>query len=225
VPRARKKSAFHHGDLRRALLDSVIAIMAADGPQAITLRAVASRAGVTHAAPYRHFSSKEKLLAAVAEEGFTILRAQILAAMARGGADPLQRWEELGVSYVLFALRQPCHFRLMYSAELADRAHHPALRDAATAAYRLLLEVVVESQARGRVRDGDAKQLAATAWAMMHGLAVLLLDRQLGAGPAAAVELQQAEAAARFASQTLRGGLSPNSGVPLRGPATPSRRR
>ncbi|HZS35804.1 MAG TPA: TetR/AcrR family transcriptional regulator [Polyangia bacterium] len=215
MARARKKSSFHHGDLRRALLDTVVEIMAREGPQAITLREVAARTGVTHAAPYRHFSSKEKLLAAVAEEGFRLMRAQMLEAMVRRGSDPLERWEELGVSYVLFAVRQPCHFRLMYTAELADRSEHAALRDAAAAAYRLLLDVVIESQERGRVRGGDPKQLAATAWAMMHGLAVLLIDRQLGGGK---VALDEAEAAARFASQTLRNGLQPAE-------ARPSRRR
>jgi AcrR family transcriptional regulator len=214
--RRRKRTPFHHGDLRRALLDTVVEIMGREGPAAITLREVAGRIGVTHAAPYRHFTSKEALLAGVAEEGFRLMRDQMLEAMARRGPDPLDRWEELGVSYVLFALKQPCHFRLMYSSELADRARHPALRDAAQASYRLLLDVVVESQKARRVREGDPQKLALTAWAMMHGLEVLLIERQLAGAPLA---LAQAEAAARFASETLRGGLGPSSAAP------PSRRR
>ncbi len=204
MPPRKKRSRFHHGDLRRAVLDTVVEIMAREGPDAITLREVARRIGVTHAAPYRHFASKEALLAAVAEEGFRLMRAEILEAMVRRGPDPLERWEELGVAYVLFAARHPCHFRLMYSSTLADRSAHPSLREAAEAAYGLLLDVVVESQAQRRVVEGDPRKLAFTAWAMMHGLAVLLLERQLTGG---SVGLEQAEAAAREASRTLRRGL------------------
>ncbi len=198
-----KKKRFHHGDLRRALLDAVIDLYAKDGPHAVTMRTVAARTGVTHAAPYRHFHSKQEMLAVVAEEGFGRLRAEIVESMATR-EDPLDRWEEIGVAYVRFAARSPCHFRIMYSSDLADRAQFPALRDAAADAFRLLLDVVIESQKAGRVRGGDAVELAVTAWAMMHGLAVLLLERQV---TDVGRKLDQAEALARSASRTLREGL------------------
>jgi AcrR family transcriptional regulator len=202
-----KKKRFHHGDLRRALLQAVVELYAKDGPGGVTMRTVAARTGVTHAAPYRHFASKQEMLAAVAQEGFTILRDEIAAAVATR-SDPLDRWEEIGVSYVKFAVRHPCHFRIMYSAELAGREAFPILRDASSAAFRGLRDVVIASQEAGRVRAGDAVELALTAWAMMHGLAVLLLERQF---TDVGRDLDQAEALARAASRTLREGLQPKA--------------
>src|SRR5437879_5248505 len=104
-------------------------ILGKEGPAAITLREVARRAGVTHAAPYRHFEGKEALLAAVAEEGFLQMRRDMESA-ADGPGDALDRLHRYGEAYLRFALKNPAHYRLMYGPEFAHRAAHPALQEA-----------------------------------------------------------------------------------------------
>src|SRR5262249_52270729 len=98
----KKRGRYHHGDLRRALLDAALGMLAREGGTALTLREVARRAGVTHAAPYRHFTDKQALLAAVAEEGFRMLSSE-MASSAREATDPRQALQAIGTSYVRFA--------------------------------------------------------------------------------------------------------------------------
>jgi AcrR family transcriptional regulator len=104
----RLRVPYHHGDLRRALLDTALAAVAEHGPAAVSLRDVARRAGVSHAAPTHHFGDKTGLLTALAAEGWTLL-ADALTATAR--RDP--RFSELGVAYVMFAVAHPAHFAVM----------------------------------------------------------------------------------------------------------------
>src|SRR5262245_13922688 len=102
-----KGDRYHHGDLRRAILNAALEISAQDGPGALTLRAIAGRTGVTAAAPYRHFTSKDALLAAVAEEGFRMLSTRLRERMAAFADDPLRLYQECDLAYVLFALENP----------------------------------------------------------------------------------------------------------------------
>jgi AcrR family transcriptional regulator len=115
-----RKSAYHHGDLRTALIRSAAALVNDRGLAGVSLREVARRAGVSHAAPYHHFSSKESLLAALAAEGFADLDAALARAESRAGADPRARLEALGVAYVRFALAKPEMFRAMFRASAKD---------------------------------------------------------------------------------------------------------
>ena len=106
---------YHHGNLRRVLLDSACELIAERGPASLSLREVARRAGVSHAAPAHHFSDKTGLLTAVAAEGWDLLAADLTATAART-AD----FGELGVSYVLFATNRRAHFAVMRTPELLD---------------------------------------------------------------------------------------------------------
>src|ERR1700693_5459913 len=108
---------YHHGDLPRALLDAALHIVETQGTEALTLRAVARRAGVSQAAPYRHFASKEAILAAVAEDGFRSLIAAMRESVATCGEDPLGRLRAVGLGYVTFATSHPSHFRVMFGRE------------------------------------------------------------------------------------------------------------
>ncbi|MFN7132092.1 MAG: TetR/AcrR family transcriptional regulator, partial [Myxococcales bacterium] len=123
----RKGDSYHHGDLRRALLDGALALLQDEGVGALSLREVARRAGVTHAAPYRHFESKEELIAAVAEEGFHTLRDEMRDAMAAHEGDPRRRLEACGVAYVLFAVGHPAHFGVMWSSARGELQAYPGL--------------------------------------------------------------------------------------------------
>ncbi len=178
---ARKKTAdkprYHHGDLRRALLDASLALISEEGFGALSLREVARRAGVTHAAPYRHFADKEALLAAVAEEGFRAMTERMKERMARE-TTPMGRLAASGVAYVLYALEHPSHFRVMFGPHFT---HPPemASSDASVNAFQLLMDAISEAQRAGEVREGEPRVFALTCWSLVHGLSSLLVDRQL----------------------------------------------
>ena len=110
---AKDKKPYHHGDLRDALLREATAAIREQGPSAITLRAIARRAGVSHAAPYRHFKNKEGLIAAVSAQGFAQLTQVLLQAQAPF-ENPLTRFERLSRAYVQFAVANTEIFRLMF---------------------------------------------------------------------------------------------------------------
>lgn len=169
---------YHHGDLRRALIDAAIAALSEGGPESIGLRDVARRAGVSPAAPYRHFENRAALLAAVATEGFEAFRhAQELA---REGLAPDDQLAAMAHAYVRFALANPQLFRLMFSAGL-EMSRYPKLRAAADAAYAPL------ARAAAREDKIAPEEVAVAAWAFVHGLSMLLLDNQiLGASPSSA---------------------------------------
>jgi AcrR family transcriptional regulator len=167
--------AYHHGNLRRALLDAALSLFAERGSFDFTLRELARAADVTHAAPYRHFAGKAELLAALREEGAALLLSRAAAALERAGDDPREQVRRLGVAYVRFALDHPHHFRLMLHNPLAERQEQRG-----EGAFQLLEQAFEAGRARGVIRsDLAAKELAVGAWALVHGLASLLVDGHL----------------------------------------------
>ncbi len=176
VNRSKTQPAYHHGDLRRSLLDTALALVASEGIPALSLREVARRAGVSHAAPYNHFEDKAALLSAVAEEGFREMQETMEQAAVDAGPNPLEQLRSVGVAYVRFAAQHPAHFRVMFSPEVAGGRASPALQEAARTTFSRLLAGL--GQARG-VAPEAALDGAITAWATMHGLALLWIDDQL----------------------------------------------
>jgi AcrR family transcriptional regulator len=173
------RRGYHHGNLRRALLDAAIALIQSEGADALTLRAAARGAGVSQAAPYRHFTDKDGLLAAVAEEGFRLMTAGMRAAAAAHADDAIGALRACGLTYVAFARAHPAHFRVMFGRYVANRAAHPDLREAAGEAFAQVEACIVAGQQAGFVVEGDVTSLAITSWATIHGLASLLVDGQL----------------------------------------------
>lgn len=159
---------YHHGNLRAALLDAADALLAAHGVQGLTLREVARAAGVSHGAPYHHFTSLDDLLAAVAERGFSVLGDAVAEAVAV--ADPRERLLGVTSAYVGCALAHPERFRLMFGPLLARQDEFPAFRDAAHRAFR---HVTTASQAHD---DAHGASLALAGWCLSHGLSHLLID-------------------------------------------------
>lgn len=181
-----KKATYHHSDLRRALLDAALQALA--DRKDISLRDVARRAGVSHTAPYRHFSDKEALLAAVAEEGFVAFGEYLRKAKESLEEKPLQALEATGVAYIRYAIEHPTHYRVMFGQNLHNCADYPALLDASTATFEILVDIIQAGQTKGAIASGNARQLALGAWAQVHGLAMLLLDGQLPIGEIEAIE-------------------------------------
>jgi AcrR family transcriptional regulator len=162
--------AYHHGDLPAALIAAARELLAEGGTEALSLRAVARRAGVSAMAPYRHFSDKEALLAAVAADGFRAFAAALEAADRSVPAD--RALLEQGVAYVRFACAQPALFRLMFGPP--RQGPHPALKhDEALAHGVLAARVAAETPAPLR----QARTLAC--WSVVHGLAALIIDGQI----------------------------------------------
>jgi AcrR family transcriptional regulator len=172
-----KGGRYHHGDLRRALLDAALELVKEHGPSGITLREAARRAGVTHAAPYRHFADKEALLAALAEEGFRRLRAEVEAAIAEAGG--LSRSEAIGVAYVRFARKNPSQFRVMFGSEVGDKRRYPSLMQADQAVFDLLSQAIRAAQEAGELPAGNPARMGLVSWSMLHGVASLVVDGQL----------------------------------------------
>lgn len=175
---------YHHGDLRRALLDAALALFSERGGLDFTLRELARRAGVTHNAPYRHFAGKDALRSALAAEGYGLLGAA-LGRRERGVPDLRRRIRVLGEAYVRFAVEHPHHFRLMVMTPLGPLAG-AELRAAASASFDVLRRAIASAQGAGVVRDDlDDAELGLAAWALVHGLGSLLVGGQLPASPGA----------------------------------------
>ncbi|WP_223646326.1 TetR/AcrR family transcriptional regulator [Corallococcus sp. EGB] len=203
------RERYHHGDLRQALVDAAVGLIAEEGFSALTLREVARRAGVTHAAPYRHFADKEALLEAVAHEGFRAMAREMRERMAPH-ASPLERLHEAGVAYVLFAVRHPPHFRVMFGPHFTRPRSPPQMVEGEADAFRLLVDTIEAGQAAGLLRAGESRPLTLTAWSLVHGLASLFVDRQLDESLRG---VEAAEALARVQTRLLVEGLK----VPPRG--------
>ena len=193
--------SYHHGDLRRALLDVASGVLAREGVSALTLRGLASGVGVSRTAPYRHFADKDALLEAVAAEGFARLEESVHLAREAGASTP-EAFVRLAQTYVGFALEHPAHYRLMYGREAISRRQRPALQTAADALYDELVAALTEAQKAGVVRAGDPGPLASVAWAQVHGLAMLLVEGQMEAP-------EDAMALTALAARSLLDGLAP----------------
>ncbi|MGD9896710.1 MAG: TetR/AcrR family transcriptional regulator [Candidatus Methylacidiphilaceae bacterium] len=181
-----KGRPYHHGALRRALLDAALLFLRKRDPSGLTLRALSAQVGVSAAAPYRHFSNKEALLAAVAEEGFRQMTQEMRVAEAKA-AGVRERLRILGLAYIRFAKAHPEHFRIMFGREAVVYERDPSASEAAKAAFSVLVDAVRDGQNAGLIQEGDPRSQALAAWAMVHGLAALAVDGRI-AGSAEEIE-------------------------------------
>ena len=174
----RGRKAYHHGDLRRALVDQAAKLVQKQGHPSITVRQVARQIGVSNTAAHYHFHTRETLLAAVATCGFEVMTAALESAM-RDATDARSRLTELGKAYVQHALRHGRMYQLMFSAETATRDANPELRAASDRMFALLVDAIRAGQETGLVRGGPPIDAALVAWSAAHGFASLALERRL----------------------------------------------
>jgi AcrR family transcriptional regulator len=180
VPRKPRSDGYHHGDLRRALVVAARKLIAKEGHAGVSLRHVARAVGVTHPAAYHHFSDRDSLLAAVAEDGFIAMTAALLRALS-GDEDAESRLTTLGRTYVTYALAHRHIYRLMFSVDLGGPDEHLGLKSARTAMFDVLRTELEAAQRAGLVRPGDGKLQALAAWSTAHGIVSLVFDGQLDA--------------------------------------------
>jgi AcrR family transcriptional regulator len=174
----RSAPPYHHGDLRRALVDQAMKLVHAEGHPSVTVREVARRTGVTNTAAHYHFRTREALLAAVATHGFEQMTAALEAATQRA-TDARSRFGALGEGYVRHALDHGRMYLLMFSAETATRDTYPELRAASDRMFALLVDAIRDGQETGLVRGGPPVDAALVAWSAAHGFASLALERRL----------------------------------------------
>jgi AcrR family transcriptional regulator len=167
------RDTYHHGDLKRALTQAALGLVQEKGPKGFTLREVARRAGVSTAAPYRHFADKSQLLAAVATLGFVQLH-ETLSATAAQAADLTQQVLDMGGAYVRWAVTHPDYYQVMFGSEL-DKSDNPDLLTAGARAFDDLLDTIVRCQHSSLLPVGDPQEVAGPIWSLLHGVATLTI--------------------------------------------------
>jgi AcrR family transcriptional regulator len=198
----RTPSTYHHGDLRRALIQAALELAAEKKDWNFSLREVARRAGVSHNAPYNHFAHKRDLLDAAAAAGHHLLRNELTAAVAKI-ADPGAALSKIGSAYVSFGLKNPVLYRLMFSVAPSGPDWRPEEVLAAWDAARAVLEDILRRGARldpALARKPELQSAALYIWAVLHGLTMLEID-----GLANVERLSIDRIAQKAVTTTLRG--------------------
>jgi AcrR family transcriptional regulator len=177
-PARKPRNARYPGDLRRALIDAALAIVAENrGSGVLTLRGAARRVGVSHAAPAKHFADKKALLAAVGAEGMEQLHRAIAKARKQARDSSRDRLIASGLAWIRFALENPSHYRVMYGPDVA-KADSPEFQRAAIEGFNLAKEIIVDCV--GPELDvEEVRRLVIVVLSNLHGLAELYLNRQV----------------------------------------------
>jgi len=172
-------TTYHHGDLKNALVKAGVEILASEGLGGLSLRKVAKQAGVSHAAPYSHFSDKQALIAAISTEGFKQLHVQIEAVKTAHAGNPPALLVETAWAYFQFALKEPDRFKLMFSSVLEKEKDYPDFVESSQQNFQQVVEVVEICQQAGILKPGPPDPTAVTVWGAVHGLAMLVLEGQV----------------------------------------------
>jgi AcrR family transcriptional regulator len=170
---------YHHGDLKNALINAGVKILARDGVGGLSLRKVAKQAGVSHAAPYAHFADKQALIAAISTEGFKQLYSQIETVKQAYQANPETLLIEVAWAYVQFALNEPDRFKLMFSSVLEKEKEYPDFVEISLKNFRQSVEIVEICQQAGVIKKGASDLIALSLWGTVHGFVSLLLEGQI----------------------------------------------
>src|SRR6266478_2396216 len=173
---------YHHGDLRRVLIDAALQLAEEGGAEQISVREAARRAGVSPGAPFRHFETRDALMTAVAEEAQRRFRAEIQTALAEATAgdllsrDPLRRFRKLGLAYLRWAMRNPAHFEIISSARYFDHDGATELSRDNAELIAMTERLLAEAFAQGQLRPSDLKTVQIAGRALVYGFARMNLD-------------------------------------------------
>jgi AcrR family transcriptional regulator len=175
--RAPAPKRYHHGDLRRVLIEAALQLVADGGPDAVSVREAARRAGVSPGAPFRHFPSRDALMTAVAEEAQRRFRAEIEAAIAKAPAgEPLARFRCLGLAYLRWATRNPTHFEIISNRRFFDHDRAEGVSRDNAELIDLTERLLAEAAAQGQIGSADLKQVQIAGRALVYGFARMNID-------------------------------------------------
>lgn len=209
--RVPKKPAdsYQHGDLREALVTAGLKLLAEGGVERLSLRAAAQLAGVSHAAPYRHYRDKDALLAVIAERGFRLLTASMREELARSAPRSAgETLSALGLGYIAFAVAQPAYLQLIFGGVLNKKNPPAELQEAGAEAYLTLRNAVEAGIAAGELGGGSVDEVALACWSLVHGLSMLIIN---GAIPPPETPAAQRELGGRLLV-LLRAGVDAKAG-------------
>lgn len=170
---------YHHGNLREALIQAGLRILDEHGLAGLSLREAARKAGVSHAAPYRHFKNKKELTRAIAMEGFRQLTEALDTARTGAGSEFEQKLYQTGCAYVNFATGNPELIKLMFSQEQSMEGCEGNKPDNSIDAFGRLLGIFQNRFSGSRHREYSPEGLALSAWAFVHGLSHILIEKQI----------------------------------------------
>ncbi|MCB1140557.1 MAG: TetR/AcrR family transcriptional regulator [Leptospiraceae bacterium] len=211
-----KERGYHHGDLKESLMESGVAIIQKQGLQGLTLKEVARKQGVSSAAVYRHYESKEHLLAAIGAQGFRMLEAALKRNLAEPVVDARIFFRQCVQAYIDLALSRPRHYELMFGGIIPNHRRFPELQEAGQSAFSCLLESIEVCQKAGLFRKRKPIIIAFHVWGTMHGFVMLQIS---GQNPLEQIEKnrpkkrkQEIESYVGLMVQLLRRGLDTDTG-------------
>ncbi|MGZ3236564.1 MAG: TetR/AcrR family transcriptional regulator [Burkholderiaceae bacterium] len=171
------RQAYHHGNLREAMIEATLALVEEGGPENVSLREAAKRAGVSSGAPFRHFPNRTALMTAVAEEAMHRLRAGIVDALDKSvNSDPLMRFRAVGYAYLKWAVHNPAHLLVISDRRLIDFDRSESLQKDNEHIQQLMSDLLEDADARGILRAGDRNSIPLIAKALSYGLARMYID-------------------------------------------------
>ena len=198
----KRQDRYHHGDLSRALVAEAVRTIQKGGVDALTVRAVGQRLGVSGTALYRHFADKSALLAAVASEGFRMLRLRTQDAWDTHGGGA-KGFAAMGAAYIRFAAAHPSHYRVMFGGFVRGAPGDSELALEGGGAFQVLVDAIVSLQQEGILRKDHPLELAQYIWANVHGIAMFAIDGLLK---------QPIDEVIRFAHERMKSGILQSRG-------------
>jgi AcrR family transcriptional regulator len=173
----RPPKPYHHGDLRRVLIEAALDLVEEVGAEGVSVREAARRAGVSPGAPFRHFPNRIALMTAVAEEAQKLFRAEIDAALAElPPGNPLARFRCIGLAYLRWAMRNPTHFEIISSGRYFEHDNAAGVSRDNAQVIEMTESALVEAHAQGQLRSADLKQVLIAGRALVYGFARMNID-------------------------------------------------
>ncbi len=175
------EKSYHHGDLKNALIQAGIEILAEEGIGGLSLRKAARKAGVSHAAPYAHFADKQTLIAAIAADGHRQINERLQAVLAAHPNDPLRQFTGAVWAYAQFGLQSAAHYKITFSGAIQDEHGFPEFIETSQRNMQILKDIIERCRAAGILDSGslDTELQALSLWGLIHGLISLMIQGQL----------------------------------------------